>query len=126
MIFIALIIGFAYGSVSVKGQFCMNSGFSNVIRHKDTTKLKSFISAILIQMLVLPLLFTCLYLYEPTTKLVADIGMPPLFLIGSAVGGFLFGIFMYHTAGCGAGCWCAGAHGAETMRTITTMILVND
>jgi len=81
----------------------MNSGFSNVVRQKDTTKLKSFVSAILIQMLVLPLLFTVLYLYEPTTNMVGNLGVPPLFLIGSAVGGFLFGIFMYYTAGCGAG-----------------------
>src|SRR5680860_1362334 len=103
MIIIALIIGLAYGYISVKGQFCMNSGFSNVIRKKDTTKLKSFVTAILIQMLVLPMLFLALYQYEPTRHLVGNLGLPPLFLIGSAVGGFLFGIFMYYTAGCGAG-----------------------
>jgi uncharacterized membrane protein YedE/YeeE len=100
---IALITGFLYGYVSVKGQFCMNSGFSNVVRNKDTTKLKSFIAAILIQMLVLPLLFTIFYLNDSTNYLVAHIGLPPLFLAGSAIGGFLFGIFMYYTAGCGAG-----------------------
>jgi uncharacterized membrane protein YedE/YeeE len=103
MIGIALLIGIIYGYVSVKGQFCMNSGFSNVVRQKDTTKLKSFVTAILVQMLVLPLLFTSLYLYEPTRYLVENLSLPPLFLIGSAVGGFLFGIFMYYTAGCGAG-----------------------
>lgn len=103
MVFIALILGFVYGYVSVKGQFCMNSGFSNVFRKNDTTKLKSFVTAILIQMLVLPLLFFALYQYEPTRHLVGNLGLPPLFLIGSAVGGFLFGIFMYYTAGCGAG-----------------------
>jgi len=103
MILSALIIGLIYGYASVKGQFCMNSGFSNVLRQKDTTKLKSFITAILIQILVLPLLFTGLYLYEPTKHLVSSLGLPPLFLIGNAVGGFLFGIFMYYTAGCGAG-----------------------
>ncbi len=81
----------------------MNSGFSNVFRQNDTTKLKSFVAAILVQMLVLPLLFSSLYLYEPTRYLVGNIGLPPLFLIGSAVGGFLFGVFMHYTAGCGAG-----------------------
>lgn len=103
MIAISLLLGFAYGYVSVRGQFCMNSGFSNVIRQKDTTKLKSFVTAILIQMLVLPLLFTGLYFNEATSYLVKDLTLPPLLLIGSAVGGFLFGIFMYYTAGCGAG-----------------------
>ncbi len=103
MIIIALILGFAYGLISVKGQFCMNSGFSNVVRKKDTTKLKSFIVAILIQMAVLPLLFTALYLNDTTRYLVANIGLPSLFLVGTAIGGFLFGIFMHFTAGCGAG-----------------------
>jgi len=103
MIILALLIGFIYGYVSVKGQFCMNSGFSNVVRQKDTTKLKSYVVAILIQMLVLPLLFTALYLNDPTNYLVGNLNLPPLFLVGSAVGGFLFGIFMYYTAGCGAG-----------------------
>ncbi|MDH5365377.1 MAG: YeeE/YedE family protein [Cyclobacteriaceae bacterium] len=101
--FTALIIGFFYGSVSVKGQFCMNSGFSNVIRQKDTTKLKSFVVAILIQLLVLPLVFTAFYFSDSTSYLVSNIGLPPLFLIGTAIGGFLFGVFMYYTAGCGAG-----------------------
>lgn len=100
---IALMIGFVYGYVSVKGQFCMNSGFSNVGRRRDTTKLKSYVTAILIQMLILPLLFTFLYLNAPTRYLVENLGLPPLYLIGSAVGGFLFGIFMHYAAGCGAG-----------------------
>jgi uncharacterized protein len=81
----------------------MNSGFSNVIRKRDTTKLKSFAVAILIQLMVLPILFTVLYMNGSTNGFLSSIGLPPLFLIGTAVGGFLFGIFMYYTAGCGAG-----------------------
>ncbi len=102
-LFSALLIGFIYGNISVKGQFCMNSGFSNVVRKKDYTKLKSFIAAILIQMMVLPLLFTLLYLNGSTHYLVANIGLPPLFLIASALGGFIFGLMMYYSGGCGAG-----------------------
>lgn len=102
-IFSALLIGFLYGTISVKGQFCMNSGFSNVVRQRDTTKLKSFIAAILIQMMVLPLLFTLLYTNGTTHYLVANIGLPPLFLVASAVGGFIFGLMMYYSGGCGAG-----------------------
>ena len=102
-IFSALIIGFLYGSISVKGQFCMNSGFSNVVRQRDTTKLKSFITAVLVQLMVLPLLFSVLYLSDSTHYLVANIGLPPLFLLASALGGFLFGLMMYYAGGCGAG-----------------------
>lgn len=99
----ALVIGFIYGSISVKGQFCLNSGFSNVVRKKDYTKLKSFIAAILVQMMVLPLLFTLLYINDSTHYLVSNIGLPPLFLIASALGGFIFGLMMYYSGGCGAG-----------------------
>ncbi|MBK8503571.1 MAG: YeeE/YedE family protein [Saprospiraceae bacterium] len=103
IILFALFIGFAYGYASVKGQFCMNSGFSNVMRRNDSTKLKSFVAAILIQMLILPLLLTVLYLYNSTNYLVEPLCLPPLFLAGSATGGFLFGVFMHYAAGCGAG-----------------------
>ncbi|TAK31900.1 MAG: YeeE/YedE family protein [Saprospiraceae bacterium] len=103
MIFPAIIIGFAYGYVSVKGQFCMNSGFSSVTRKKDTTKLKSYILAILIQIVVLPALFSSLTYYEPANALINNIHLPPLYLVGNVLGGFSFGIFMHYTAGCGAG-----------------------
>ena len=103
ILFSALLIGFLYGSISVKGQFCMNSGFSNVVRQRDTTKLKSFIAAILVQMMLLPFLFTLLYTNDTTHYLVANIGLPPLFLIASALGGFIFGVMMYYSGGCGAG-----------------------
>ena len=91
------------GIFRFKGQFCMNSGFSNVLRNKDTTKLKSFIVAILIQMTFLVLLFSIVSAYDSTKYLVMDIGLPPLYLLGTAIGGFLFGVFMYYAAGCGAG-----------------------
>ena len=103
MHFIALLIGFFYGHVSVKGQFCMNSGFSDVFRKKDMTKLKSFILAILIQMLVLPFIFSLLFEGDSTRHFVGNLGLPPLFFAGSAIGGFLFGVFMHYTGGCGAG-----------------------
>ena len=60
-------------------------------------------AAILIQMMVLPFLFTLLYVNQSTHYLVANIGLPPLFLVASALGGFLFGIMMYYSGGCGAG-----------------------
>ena len=103
MILLALIVGLLYGYVSVKGQFCMNSGFSNVVRRGDTTKLKSYATAILIQMVILPFLFVFLYSNESTNHFIENISLPPLFLLGSAIGGFLFGVSMYYAAGCGAG-----------------------
>lgn len=103
MIIFALLIGFVYGYISVKGQFCMNSGFANVVRQKDTTKLKSFLLAILIQIAVVPLVFTLIYLYGPENNIIQRIQLPPLFLVGTALGGFLFGVFMYFAGSCAAG-----------------------
>jgi uncharacterized membrane protein YedE/YeeE len=103
MIFIGLIIGFAYGYISVKGQFCMNSGFSSVVRRGDTTKLKSFLLAILVQVAIVPLVFTLIYLFAPDNSFIDRIQLPPLFLLATALGGFLFGIFMHYTGGCAAG-----------------------
>ena len=51
------LLGGTYGYLSSRGQFCMNSGFSNVSRYKDTTKLKAYILAILVQAVSLPILF---------------------------------------------------------------------
>ena len=42
-------------------------------------------------------------LSDATQSFVTYISLPPLFLISTALGGFLFGIFMYYSAGCGAG-----------------------
>ncbi len=81
----------------------MNSGFSNVVREKDTTKLKSFLLAMLIQVAVVPLIFTLYYLYAPDNSYIANIQLPPLFLVGTAAGGFLFGVFMHFSGGCAAG-----------------------
>ena len=101
MIYSALFIGMAYGYISVKGQFCMNSGFSNVARTGDTTKLKSFVAAILLQAAVLPLIITVLHYING--EIASQVQMPPLHLIGTVVGGFLFGVGMHYSGGCGAG-----------------------
>jgi uncharacterized membrane protein YedE/YeeE len=103
MIYFALPIGFVYGYISVKGQFCMNSGFADVTRQKDTTKLKSFLLAILVQLAVMPLVFTLIFLFGPEDNIINKIQLPPLYLIGTALGGFLFGVFMYFAGGCAAG-----------------------
>jgi len=81
----------------------MNSGFSNVVRQKDTTKLKSFLLAILVQISVVPLIFTLIYLYAPDNSYIDKVQLPPLLLVGTVAGGFLFGIFMYFAGGCAAG-----------------------
>ncbi|MGB0868454.1 MAG: YeeE/YedE thiosulfate transporter family protein [Flavobacteriales bacterium] len=102
-IIFATLLGIGYGFVSVKGQFCMNSGFSNVIRKQDTTKLKSFILAILIPLAILPIVFYTINQFPNTKHLISNITPPSTILYANIIGGFFFGISMYYSAGCGAG-----------------------
>jgi uncharacterized membrane protein YedE/YeeE len=91
-----LLVGSGYGYISQRGAFCMNSGFRMAVTDGNTTKVKSYVLAIALQMLVLPLVFA-LGLSSPT--------YPAMFPIGAVVGGLLFGASMRWAGGCAAGIW---------------------
>lgn len=91
-----LLVGAAYGFVSQRGAFCMNSGFRVVVTQRDFTKVKAYGLAIAIQMLVVPVILA-VGLAEPT--------YPSLFPVGALVGGLLFGASMSWAGGCAAGVW---------------------
>lgn len=91
-----LIIGGGYGYVSQRGAFCMNSGFRAAVTHRNTTKVKAYVLAIALQLIVVPLVFV-LGLSSPT--------YPGLFPVGAIVGGLLFGASMHWAGGCAAGVW---------------------
>jgi uncharacterized membrane protein YedE/YeeE len=103
-----LLVGGGYGYIAQRGAFCMSSGFRMVITDRNTTKLKAFVLAIALQMLVVPLVFA-LGLSAPT--------YPAMFPIGAVVGGLLFGASMQWAGGCAAGVWYkvgSGSLGALT------------
>jgi len=86
----------------------MNSGFRMAVAERNTTKVKSYVLAIALQMLVVPLVFA-LGLSSPT--------YPAMFPIGAVVGGLLFGASMRWAGGCAAGVWYkvgSGSLGALT------------
>ncbi len=101
-----LLIGGAYGYVSQRGAFCMNSGFRAAVTERNTTKVKAYVLAIAIQMLALPLVFAA-GLSSPN--------YPSFFPLGAVLGGLLFGASMRWAGGCAAGVWYkigAGSWGA--------------
>jgi uncharacterized membrane protein YedE/YeeE len=74
----------------------MNSGFRMAVTERNTTKVKSYVLAIALQMVVVPLVFA-LGLSSPT--------YPAMFPIGAVLGGLLFGLSMRWAGGCAAGVW---------------------
>ena len=103
-----LLVGGGYGYIAQRGAFCMNSGFRTAVTERNTTKVKSYVLAIALQMLVVPLVFA-LGLSSPT--------YPAMFPIGAVVGGLLFGASMRWAGGCAAGVWYkvgSGSLGALT------------
>jgi len=84
----------------------MNSGFRVVVTERNTTKVKAYVLAIALQMLVVPLVFA-IGLSSPN--------YPSFFPIGAVLGGLLFGASMKWAGGCAAGVWYkvgAGSLGA--------------
>jgi len=103
-----LLVGSGYGYIAQRGAFCMNSGFRTAVTERNTTKVKSYVLAIALQMLVVPLVFA-LGLSSPT--------YPAMFPIGAVLGGLLFGASMRWAGGCAAGVWYkvgSGSLGALT------------
>lgn len=86
----------------------MNSGFRVAVADGNMTKVKSYVLAIALQMLVVPLIFA-LGLSSPT--------YPAMFPLGAVLGGVLFGASMRWAGGCAAGIWYkvgSGSLGALT------------
>jgi uncharacterized membrane protein YedE/YeeE len=105
-IWTGLLVGAAYGYAAQRGAFCMNSGFRVVVTNRDTTKVKAYVLAIALQMIVVPAIFL-LGLSSAT--------YPSFFPVGAVLGGLLFGASMRWAGGCAAGVWYkvgAGSLGA--------------
>jgi len=90
------IVGAGYGYISQRGAFCMNSGFRMVVTERNTTKVKSYVLAIALQMLVVPWVFA----WGLSSRT-----YPAMFPVGAVLGGLLFGASMRWAGGCAAGVW---------------------
>ncbi len=98
-----LLVGAGYGYAAQRGAFCMNSGVRVIVTKRDTTKLKAYILAIAVQMVLLSLLMA-FGIFRPT--------FPSFFPVGAVVGGLLFGASMRWAGGCAAGVWYKAGSGS--------------
>jgi uncharacterized membrane protein YedE/YeeE len=101
-----LLVGAGYGYVAQRGAFCMNSGFRDAATKGSTTKVKAYVLAITLQMVLVPIVFA-VGLSRAT--------YPAFFPVGAVIGGLLFGASMRWAGGCAAGVWYkvgAGSWGA--------------
>jgi uncharacterized protein len=91
----ALVVGAAFGFVSQRGAFCMNSGMRGAVLG-DWTRLKALALAVAIQIVLLPAVFA--------SGLARATGLP-LAPLAAVAGGVLFGLSMRWAGGCAAGIW---------------------
>ena len=103
LVLTGLLIGAAYGYVAQRGAFCLNSGFRFVTTKRDLTKVKALGIALAIQMIVMPAIFALGW---------AKPSFPAFFPVGAILGGLIFGIAMYWSAGCAAGVWFKSGAGS--------------
>ncbi len=98
-----LLAGGAFGYVSQRGAFCLNSGFRFLATKRDPTKVKALGVALAVQMIGVPLLFAIGG---------AAPGFPPFYPAGAVLGGLLFGVSMHWAVGCAAGVWYKAGAGS--------------
>ncbi len=89
-----LLVGILFGFVLQRGRFCMNSAFRDIILLKEYKLVKSVVIALLTCMIGFGILgLSGLITFNPK----------PLTLLGSIIGGIIFGIGMVLAAGCASG-----------------------
>ena len=89
-----ILIGIVFGFVLQRGRFCMNSAFRDIIVLKEYNLVKSVLLAIL----------TCMIGFGLLNLIgIIKFNPKPFTLLGSIVGGIVFGIGMVLAAGCASG-----------------------
>jgi hypothetical protein len=93
-------VGMALGYALQRGRFCVNTAFRDLLLMRDTTLLRAWAAALLIQLVGIQL-FAGLNLVKPD--------VPPFFWQANILGGFCFGVGMVLAGGCGSGtCYRVG------------------
>ncbi len=82
VVLLGLPVGLAFGYALQRGRFCMNSAFRDIVLARDSTLLRAYVLALLIQMVGVQALAAAGWVHPGTT---------PLLWQAALVGGFLFG-----------------------------------
>jgi uncharacterized membrane protein YedE/YeeE len=91
-----LLIGLSIGFVLQRGRMCMNTAFRDAIFIKDLTMFRAYLIALLVMIV--------------GANLINDMGIltlqpQPFWPIANIIGGYVFGLGMVLTGGCGSGVW---------------------
>jgi uncharacterized membrane protein YedE/YeeE len=91
-----LLIGLAIGFVLQRGRMCMNTAFRDTIFIQDLTLFRAYLIALLIMVI--------------GSNILNDMGVfrlpvQPFLPVANIIGGFVFGLGMVLTGGCGSGIW---------------------
>lgn len=91
-----LLIGLSIGFVLQRGRMCMNTAFRDAIFIKDLTMFRAYLIALVVMII--------------GANVINDIGVlklqpQPFWPIANIVGGYVFGLGMVLTGGCGSGVW---------------------
>jgi hypothetical protein len=91
-----LLIGLAIGFVLQRGRMCMNTAFRDTIFIKDLTLFRAYLIALLV-MIVGANILNDLGVFK--------LAVQPFFPFANIIGGYVFGLGMVLTGGCGSGIW---------------------
>jgi hypothetical protein len=75
-----LLVGAGYGYAAQRGAFCMNSGFRDAVTKGNTTKVKAYVLATTLQMVLVPIVFAVGF---------SSATYPAFFPVGAVIGGLL-------------------------------------
>lgn len=99
-IFSGAVVGLAFGYALQRGRFCVNTGFRAVLLERDSTLLRAWALAVIVQMAGVSVLHGLGLM---------PISVPPLWLAANVAGGLLFGAGMVVAGGCSSGtCYRVG------------------
>lgn len=102
VILLALPVGLAFGYAAQRGRFCINSAFRDVYLVRDSTVLRAFILAVLIQMVGVQLL---------VQVGLVQVWVIEFFWLANLAGGLVFGAGMVLAGGCSGGSWYKSGEG---------------
>lgn len=95
-----LVIGLAFGYALQRGRFCTNTGFRDVLLIGDSTLLRAWALAVVVQMVGVTALSSLGFL---------PISVPPFWWAANILGGITFGVGMVLAGGCSSGtCYRVG------------------
>lgn len=91
-----LLIGLSIGFVLQRGRMCMNTAFRDAIFIKDLTMFRAYLIALLVMIVGANII---------NDMGILTMGVQPFFPFANVIGGFVFGLGMVLTGGCGSGVW---------------------